>query len=555
MDMLHKMTIPLAPFAMMFSLFAAAPVPAALAYPGCAALNDTDFTVTTLAKYGPDTLREPMKMAYDLVAQPGEDAKDRVDVYFTERAGKLRKYDARQRKVLTLGKLATVYSVATSDGLQGIALDPDFRTNHNLFLYYTYKDAGETSWRVSRFTLDVANQRLDLNSEVVVLKIPIIIGSKHPGGALKFDAQGDLWITTGNDYQEEPVKDEYPIWSSANTNDLRGKILRIHPTADGKYTVPAGNLFPAGTAKTRPEIYVMGARNPYSLTIDPVRHWIFWGDVGPDKLDMDGQTLPPNTEEHNLTTGPGNFGYPFFAGNNAPLKKGMNPKAPAIPAGTQWNGADPGLDVLPPAVPAVHAYIRSCAITGPLYRYDSALRSSIKMPPHLDGKWLWTDYNGESSPVTAVTVSDDGKALLAQDPVAPAKLKLIKPLVLDVGPDGALYVNNFAGTRTVLGSANTSLVRIEYRGACGVAGLGAPAAASGGAVRMDVLPGRALSLRVSAPGAFTVAAYDLRGNRLASRRGNGHSQVTLGEIERPGVYLVRLVTGDGVAATLKVMRP
>ena len=45
-----------------------------------------------------------------------------------------------------------------------------------------------------------------------------------------------------------------------NTNDLRGKVLRIKVAADGSYTVPSGNLFAPGTAKTRPEIYAMGFR-------------------------------------------------------------------------------------------------------------------------------------------------------------------------------------------------------------------------------------------------------------------------------------------------------
>ena len=56
--------------------------------------------------------------------------------------------------------------------------------------------------------------------------------------------------------------------SAGNPNDLRGKILRIHPEADGSYTIPEGNLFPKGTAGTRPEIYVMGCRNPYRISVD-----------------------------------------------------------------------------------------------------------------------------------------------------------------------------------------------------------------------------------------------------------------------------------------------
>jgi hypothetical protein len=37
--------------------------------------------------------------------------------------------------------------------------------------------------------------------------------------------------------------------TAGNTNDLNGKIIRIHPEADGTYTIPEGNLFPARTAR------------------------------------------------------------------------------------------------------------------------------------------------------------------------------------------------------------------------------------------------------------------------------------------------------------------
>ena len=65
-------------------------------------------------------------------------------------------------------------------------------------------------------------------------------------------------------------------------NDLRGKILRIHPEPDGTYTIPAGNLFPPGTPGTRPEIYTMGHRNPWRVSVDSRTGYVYWGEVGPD---------------------------------------------------------------------------------------------------------------------------------------------------------------------------------------------------------------------------------------------------------------------------------
>ena len=60
--------------------------------------------------------------------------------------------------------------------------------------------------------------------------------------------------------------------TSANTNDLRGKLLRIKPQPDGTYSIPAGNLFAPGEMGTRPEIYAMGFRNAFRFTRRHRRH-------------------------------------------------------------------------------------------------------------------------------------------------------------------------------------------------------------------------------------------------------------------------------------------
>ena len=66
-----------------------------------------------------------------------------------------------------------------------------------------------------------------------------------------------------------PGREQYDARrSSGNTNDLRGKIIRIKVNDDGTYSIPDGNLFPKGTPKTRPEIFVMGDRNPYRISVD-----------------------------------------------------------------------------------------------------------------------------------------------------------------------------------------------------------------------------------------------------------------------------------------------
>jgi cytochrome c len=109
--------------------------------------------------------------------------------------------------------------------------------------------------------------------------------------------------------------------SSANTNDLRGKILRIHPEPDGTYSIPEGNLFPKGEPKTRPEIYVMGTRNPYRISIDEKTGYLYWGEVGPDAGNNDSLRGPRGYDEVNQAKKAGFFGWPYFVGKNYAYSK------------------------------------------------------------------------------------------------------------------------------------------------------------------------------------------------------------------------------------------
>ncbi len=71
--------------------------------------------------------------------------------------------------------------------------------------------------------------------------------------------------------------------SSANTNDLRGKVLRITVHEDGSYTDPRGQPLPGeGTEGTRPEIYVMGLRNPFRIEYNQVTDELYIADYSPD---------------------------------------------------------------------------------------------------------------------------------------------------------------------------------------------------------------------------------------------------------------------------------
>jgi PKD repeat protein len=98
--------------------------------------------------------------------------------------------------------------------------------------------------------------------------------------------------------------------STLNTNDLRGKILRIKVQDDGSYTIPSGNLFPVGTAKTRPEIYAMGFRNPFRLEVDE-NDVAYVTDYSPDANAPQRSRGPSGVGRMEIVRKPSNYGYPL----------------------------------------------------------------------------------------------------------------------------------------------------------------------------------------------------------------------------------------------------
>ncbi len=113
-------------------------------YLGCPELTESDFRQEILVSKATNdpSLNEPLEMDFDM------DADMNVDIYFVERYGKLKKYDAKTAEITTLAS----FNVTTGNeqGLVGIALDPDFKNNGHIFVFYT--PAETSTFRLSRLT-------------------------------------------------------------------------------------------------------------------------------------------------------------------------------------------------------------------------------------------------------------------------------------------------------------------------------------------------------------------------------------------------------------------
>ncbi|PIQ22923.1 MAG: carbohydrate-binding protein, partial [Cytophagales bacterium CG18_big_fil_WC_8_21_14_2_50_42_9] len=246
-------------------------------------------------------------------------------VLYLERRGNVKLYDPKKRKSRVIANFDVSITGNYEDGMLGVALDPNYEQNH--WIYINYSPAGNVpKQNVSRF--EMIGDSLIKSSEKIVLEIPTQRETCcHSGGHLEFGPNGNLYISSGDNTSSKESDGFTPIderpgrmpfdaqKSSGNTNSLTGKIMRIHPEPDGSYTIPKGNLFAPGTPNTRPEIYLMGTRNAFRFTVDKKNGYVYWGDVGPDG-GKGSERGPQSYDEWNQARKAGNFGWPYFVGNN-----------------------------------------------------------------------------------------------------------------------------------------------------------------------------------------------------------------------------------------------
>ncbi len=405
------------------------------------------------------------------------------DILLVERKGAIKRFDKVTRQTVVVAEL-NVHQT-NEDGLLGLALDPDYLHNHWIYLFYSPPGFLPLQY-VSRF--EYWNDEVKLSSEKVILEITVQRDECcHSAGSLEFGPKGNLFISVGDNTNPFESGGYAPIderrgrkafdarRSSSNTQDLRGKILRIHPEPDGSYTIPDGNLFPKDGTQGRPEIYVMGCRNPFRYAIDKERYFLYWGDVGPDAAYDSLGRGPKGHDELNLAMSPGYYGWPLFNGNNKPYnafdfttKVSSDLFDPKAPLNTSRNNA--GIQELPPARSALIWYPYDIsvefpmtksgsrnAMAGPTYYAAGFEGSPVALPAYYNGKTIFFDWM--RGWMFMLSVSDSGK-LEHIEPFAP-HLKFNNPIDMELAPDGSLYVLEY-GTGWFLENPDARISRIIY---------------------------------------------------------------------------------------------
>ncbi len=501
-------------------------------------------------------------------------------VLFIERRGYVNLYTPatqRVRRIATI-PVSTKYtdSSQAEDGLLGLAADPGFATNGWIYMFYS--PAGPEPKNVlARYQMK--GDSLDLGSRKVLLEVGVQREKCcHTGGSIAFDSKGNLYLSTGDNtnpfaigyapIDERPGRSPWDAQkSSANTNDLRGKIIRIHPEPDGTYTIPEGNLFPKGMAKTRPEIYSMGHRNPYRISVDSRTGFVYWGEVGPDaNVDSVGRG-PRGYDEIGQARQAGNFGWPHFVGDNKAYFKTTFIDSVTVTAGAQFNPTRPinsspsntGLTELPPARSAFiwYPYAPSpefpilgsggrTAMAGPVFRRDEFRGAARAFPQYYDGRLFI--YEWMRGWIMAVTM--DAKGDLASIERFMPSHRFSNPIDMQFGRNGDLYILEY-GTAWFQGNDDARLVRVEYN-----VGNRKPIVAAAVDRPAGALP---MQVKLSSAGTVDLDEDSLRYAWTITRRGGTVLQ-RLNErnpsftFTRPGTYTASLTVTDpsGANATSAV---
>jgi cytochrome c len=303
----------------------------------------------------------------------------------------------------------------------------------------------------------------------------------------------------------------------------------------------------------------MGNRNPYRIAVDQHTGALYWGEVGPDAQTDSVERGPKGYDEINQARRAGNFGWPYFVGDNkAYMHVDFATGAPgerfdpAHPTNTSPNNT--GLKDLPaaekafiwypydasPEFPLVGSGGGRTAMAGPvLYRSDFH-RPARPFPAYYDKKLFI--YEWMRGWIMAVTLGANGDFASMERFMSSHKFS--NPMDMAFGPNGDLYVLEY-GTGWFQGNDDARLLRIEY-----TAGNRAPVVAASVDRPAGPIP---LKVALSSAGTADADGDALRYRWTISRRDGSVLRTLTGAnpsftFDRAGEYTASLTVTDAAGA-------
>ena len=164
--------------------------------------------------------------------------------------------------------------------IYGLEFHPDYNDNGFVFVFSNGPTGeSERKNRISRFTVSRDSETdvvCDPDSELVILEWRSM---GHDGGDIVFGHDGMMYATTG-----DGTSDSDNWLSAQDVTNLLGGVIRIdvdHPADDLPYSIPADNPF-VNIPDARGELWAIGLRNPWRMTIDSATGQIWVGNNGQD---------------------------------------------------------------------------------------------------------------------------------------------------------------------------------------------------------------------------------------------------------------------------------
>lgn len=301
------------------------------------------LAAVTCASAAPPTLNDPNLSVITVVSgltQPTSIAfLGRGDFLVLEKAS------GKVKRVTGGAVVATVLDLAVNSfserGLLGIALDANFATNNNVYLYYTESSTGADSAvvsevavlgnRIDRYTWNSAANTLAFSANLISLRAiqndknnatspaTVTPQGNNNGGKLAVGPDGKLYAFVGDTgrrgwmqnlpngaYIPSAADDQYGGPFPDNSH-LSGVILRLNTDGSAPVDNPfyaAGASIGGETGANIQKIYSYGHRNSFGLAFDPLSGNLWNSENGDDAFDEINKVVPGGNYGWAQTMGP-----------------------------------------------------------------------------------------------------------------------------------------------------------------------------------------------------------------------------------------------------------